>query len=401
MAEEEQNKVTENVTTVSEPTPSTPAPVEKPVDAVDVAPQEKPVAPPPVLPSPAPVEEKLEDSKAIVPIVAKEAGEEKKEGSVNRDAVLARVETEKRMSLIKAWEEAEKCKVENKAEKKLSSIGSWENNKKAAVEAELKKMEEQLEKKKAEYVELMKNKIAQIHKQAEEKRAMIEARRGEEVLKAEELAAKYRATGTAPKKLFGCIKSWFCRELHCISFTLILPQSIISGEQQQQEQEQQPVAMAEQTEKAFLKQPKVFLSSKKSGKGKRPGKGGNRFWKNIGLGFKTPRDAIDGHYIDKKCPFTGTVSVRGRILAGTCHSAKMQRTIIVRRNYLHFVKKYQRYEKRHSNIPAHVSPCFRVKEGDHVIIGQCRPLSKTVRFNVLKVIPAGASAFAKKAFTGM
>ena len=49
-----------------------------------------------------------------------------------------------------------------------------------------------------------------------------------------------------------------------------------------------------QTEKAFLKQPKVFLSSKKSGKGKRPGKGGNRFWKNIGLGFKTPRDAIDG-----------------------------------------------------------------------------------------------------------
>ncbi|KAJ0091719.1 hypothetical protein Patl1_12522 [Pistacia atlantica] len=52
--------------------------------------------------------------------------------------------------------------------------------------------------------------------------------------------------------------------------------------------------MAEQTEKAFLKQPKVFLSSKKSGKGKRPGKGGNRFWKNIGLGFKTPRDAIDG-----------------------------------------------------------------------------------------------------------
>ncbi|KAF5742042.1 40S ribosomal protein S11 [Tripterygium wilfordii] len=190
--------------------------------------------------------------------------------------------------------------------------------------------------------------------------------------------------------------------------------------------------MAEQTEKAFLKQPKVFLSSKKTGKGKRPGKGGNRFWKSIGLGFKTPREAIEGTYIDKKCPFTGTVSIRGRILAGTCHSAKMMRSIVVRRNYLHFVKKYQRhdtallcwffllfcyadcyvgeynfflvslrYEKRHSNIPAHVSPCFRVKEGDHVIIGQCRPLSKTVRFNVLKVIPAGSSAGGKKAFTGM
>lgn len=52
---------------------------------------------------------------------------------------------------------------------------------------------------------------------------------------------------------------------------------------------------------------------------------------------------ISGTYIDKKCPFTGTVSIRGRILAGTCHSAKMMRTIVVRRNYLHWVKKYQRY----------------------------------------------------------
>ncbi|KAH6784954.1 Nucleic acid-binding [Perilla frutescens var. hirtella] len=159
--------------------------------------------------------------------------------------------------------------------------------------------------------------------------------------------------------------------------------------------------MAEQTEKAFLKQPKVFLCSKKSGKGKVPGKGGNRYWKSIGLGFKTPREATEGTYIDKKCPFTGDVSIRGRIIAGTCHSAKMVRTIIVRRNYLHWVKKYQRYEKRHSNIPAHISPCFRVKEGDHVTIGQCRPLSKTVRFNVLKVIPAGSSGLGKKAFTAI
>ncbi|KAJ4962417.1 hypothetical protein NE237_022356 [Protea cynaroides] len=165
--------------------------------------------------------------------------------------------------------------------------------------------------------------------------------------------------------------------------------------------EEQFSTMAEQTEKAFLKQPKVFLCSKKSGKGKRPGKGGNRYWKSIGLGFKTPRDAMEGTYIDKKCPFTGNVSIRGRIIAGNCHSAKMVRTIIVRRNYLHYVKKYQRYEKRHSNIPAHISPCFRVKEGDHVIVGQCRPLSKTVRFNVLKVTPSGSSGAGKKAFTGM
>ena len=61
-----------------------------------------------------------------------------------------------------------------------------------------------MEKQKAEYVEKMKNKEALIHKEAEERRAIIEAKRAEDLLKAEELAAKYRATGTAPKKLLGC-----------------------------------------------------------------------------------------------------------------------------------------------------------------------------------------------------
>ena len=61
-----------------------------------------------------------------------------------------------------------------------------------------------MEKKKAEYAEKMKNKAAIIHKQAEEKKAMVEAKRGEEVLKAEEMSAKYRATGHTPKKLMGC-----------------------------------------------------------------------------------------------------------------------------------------------------------------------------------------------------
>jgi hypothetical protein len=50
----------------------------------------------------------------------------------------------------------------------------------------------------------MKNKVAIIHKEAEEKKAMVEAKRGEEILKAEEMAAKYRATGHTPKKIIGC-----------------------------------------------------------------------------------------------------------------------------------------------------------------------------------------------------
>ncbi|KGU06703.1 40S ribosomal protein S11, partial [Candida albicans P87] len=115
-----------------------------------------------------------------------------------------------------------------------------------------------------------------------------------------------------------------------------------------------------------------------------------RWYKDVGLGFKTPKAAIEGSYIDKKCPFAGTVSIRGKILTGTVVSTKMHRTIIIRRDYLHYVPKYNRYEKRHKNVAAHVSPAFRVEEGDVVTVGQCRPISKTVRFNVLKV-SAGAS----------
>ena len=82
--------------------------------------------------------------------------------------------------------------------------------------------------------------------------------------------------------------------------------------------------------------------------------------------------------VDKKCPFTGLVSIRGRILTGTVVSTKMHRTLVIRREYLHFVPKYSRYERRHKNLAAHVSPAFRVEDGDQVTVGQCRPLSKTV-----------------------
>ncbi|KAF4522018.1 hypothetical protein B566_EDAN010895 [Ephemera danica] len=114
-----------------------------------------------------------------------------------------------------------------------------------------------------------------------------------------------------------------------------------------------------------------------------------------------------GTYIDKKCPFTGNVSIRGRILTGVVQKMKMQRTIVIRRDYLHYIRKYNRFEKRHRNMSVHLSPCFSmqidaaygeistyeflllcfrdVNTGDVVTVGECRPLSKTVRFNVLKV----------------
>eukprot|EP01114_Cavostelium_apophysatum_P001580 TRINITY_DN1137_c0_g1_i2.p1 TRINITY_DN1137_c0_g1~~TRINITY_DN1137_c0_g1_i2.p1 ORF type:complete len:161 (+),score=32.84 TRINITY_DN1137_c0_g1_i2:162-644(+) len=137
-----------------------------------------------------------------------------------------------------------------------------------------------------------------------------------------------------------------------------------------------------QSERAFQKQTHIsnpkrpLLAQKKSA--------GGRYWKNVGLGVKTPKEAIEGTYIDKKCPFTSDVTIRGRILRGTVISTKMKRTVVVRRDYLHYQRKYNRFEKRHSNVSVHCSPAFgMIKEGDVATIGECRPLSKTVRFNVL------------------
>jgi len=155
--------------------------------------------------------------------------------------------------------------------------------------------------------------------------------------------------------------------------------------------------MAEQQEKAFQKQDNVFMNTKDL-LAKKTEKG-TRYYKTIGLGFKTPKEAISGTYIDKKCPFTGNVSIRGRILKGICVSTKMRNTVVIRRDYLHYVKKYKRFEKRHGTTSAHCSPCFvHIKVGDIVTIGQCRSLSKTVRFNVLKFEPFKIVGNVKKQF---
>merc|ERR1711988_1104407 len=138
-----------------------------------------------------------------------------------------------------------------------------------------------------------------------------------------------------------------------------------------------------QTERSYQKQPHIF-----AGKARllsRSARKGTRQVKSVGLGFKVPLKAKEGRYIDKNCPFVGEVSVRGKLLRGVVHRCFMKNTITIRRDYLHYQKKYRRYEKRHKMISAHCSPAFDARPGDEVIIGECRPLAKTVRFNVLEV----------------
>merc|ERR1712144_9053 len=142
-------------------------------------------------------------------------------------------------------------------------------------------------------------------------------------------------------------------------------------------------AMDVQTERTYQKQPHIF-----AGKARllsRSPRKGPRAVKSIGLGFKVPLKAKEGRYIDKKCPFVGQVSIRGKLLRGVVHRTFMKNTITIRRDYLHYIKKYRRYEKRHKMISAHCAPCFDARPGDEVMIGETRPLTKTVRYNVLEV----------------
>ncbi len=101
---------------------------------------------------------------------------------------------------------------------------------------------------------------------------------------------------------------------------------------------------------------------------------------DIGLGVKTPKKTCD----DTNCPFHGHLSARRKILDGKVVSAKMAKTVTVERDYLHYVPKYARYEKRRSRIMAHNPPCLEVREGDRVRVAECRPISKEVAFVVVE-----------------
>lgn len=100
----------------------------------------------------------------------------------------------------------------------------------------------------------------------------------------------------------------------------------------------------------------------------------------MSLTLKKPKKTCS----DRNCPFHGELPVRGRVSEGTVVSAKMDKTVVVRRDYIHYVPKFMRYERRRSRIPSHNPPCINAKEGDHVRIAECRPISKTVSFVIVE-----------------
>ncbi len=102
--------------------------------------------------------------------------------------------------------------------------------------------------------------------------------------------------------------------------------------------------------------------------------------RDIGLDVRAPRGTCD----DRHCPFHGRLSVRGQVLEGTIVSSSMQRTAVVERTLLHYIPKYERYEKRRRRYLAHHPPCLEIPLGHRVRIAETRPLSKTVSYCIVQ-----------------
>ncbi len=101
---------------------------------------------------------------------------------------------------------------------------------------------------------------------------------------------------------------------------------------------------------------------------------------NIGLDVTTPQNTCD----DENCPFHGSLRVRGQMIEGRVVGDRMQDTVTVEREYLRYLSKFERYEKRKAKYLAHNPSCIGARVGDGVKLMECRPLSKAKSFVVVE-----------------
>jgi small subunit ribosomal protein S17 len=107
-----------------------------------------------------------------------------------------------------------------------------------------------------------------------------------------------------------------------------------------------------------------------------------------GFDVRLPKESCT----DDKCPFHGHLKVHGHSMEGVVVSDKMQGTVVVMRTILHYVPKYERYEKRKRRYMAHSPPCLKVTAGRRVRIAETRPIAKNVSFVVIENLGEAALA---------
>ena len=79
-----------------------------------------------------------------------------------------------------------------------------------------------------------------------------------------------------------------------------------------------------------------------------------------------------------------TIRTRGRTFTGIVIRARMQNTATIEWDRRVDVPKFERYEKRKTRIQVHNPEDINAKEGDVVQIQECKPISKTKKFTIIK-----------------
>ena len=105
--------------------------------------------------------------------------------------------------------------------------------------------------------------------------------------------------------------------------------------------------------------------------------------RNIGLPVKElKKKPVEN---EKNNPFSGSLSIRGKIFEGIVINAKAKGTVVIERESLIDFTKFKRFGRSKNKIHAHVPSNLDIQEGDHVIAAECRPISKSVSFVVVEV----------------
>ena len=105
--------------------------------------------------------------------------------------------------------------------------------------------------------------------------------------------------------------------------------------------------------------------------------------RNIGLKIKSPKNEPDKN--DKKNPFNGTLSIRGKLFEGKVVKTKAKDTVVIQKESPVYFSKFKRYARSKNSIHAHVPSNLEINEGDIVTAAECRPLAKSVSFVVVGV----------------
>lgn len=92
---------------------------------------------------------------------------------------------------------------------------------------------------------------------------------------------------------------------------------------------------------------------------------------------------------DRNCPIHNNLKTKEKSFKGTVISDRMQKSATIMFERTIKVKKYERYERKRTKLKVHNPTCINAKVGDLVRAVECRPISKTINFVIVKKLGKG------------